>query len=163
MAAGSTYTPIATTTLGSNTASVSFSSFSGYTDLILVMNCKLVSGSQTGMLRFNSDSGANYSFTYLQGNGSSALSGRATGTTFAIAGFFDNANYTISTTHIMNYANSTTYKTTLDRRGPVSTIAGADVSLWSNTAAITSLSIAPENGDTWASGSTFTLYGIQAA
>lgn len=163
MAAGSTYTPISTTTLGSSQATVSFSSFSGYTDLILIVNAKLVSGAQTGMLRFNSDSGGTYSFTYFQGNGSSVLSGRATGTTFAIAGYFDSTNYTGSTTHIMNYSNSTTYKTTLDRRGPAATISGIDISVWRNTAAITSLSITPENGASWASGSTFTLYGIVAA
>jgi hypothetical protein len=163
MAAGSTYTPIATTTLGSSSSSVSFSSFSGYTDLILIISGKLVSGAETGMLRFNSDTGTNYSFTYLQGNGSSASSGRASNTSFAIVGYFDSSNYTLSNTQIMNYSNATTYKTTLDRRGPASVIAGADVSLWRNTSAITSLSITPENGASWASGSTFTLYGIQAA
>jgi hypothetical protein len=37
MAAGSTYTPIATTTLSSSQAEVTFTSFSGYTDLVLIV------------------------------------------------------------------------------------------------------------------------------
>ena len=41
MAAGSTYTPLATNTLSSSSASITFSSISGsYTDLVLVMNRK---------------------------------------------------------------------------------------------------------------------------
>ena len=41
MAAGSTYTPIATTTLGSAQADVTFSSISGsYTDLVLIIGGK---------------------------------------------------------------------------------------------------------------------------
>jgi hypothetical protein len=43
MPAGSTYTPIATTTLGSAQADVTFNSFSGYTDLVLVANVQLAS------------------------------------------------------------------------------------------------------------------------
>jgi hypothetical protein len=159
-----TYEPIATQTLSSAQATVTFSSIAGtYTDLILVVSGKLSSSSETGMLRFNSDSGTNYSFTYLQGNGTSALSGRAASTSFAIAGYFISSDFTPSITHIMNYSNATTYKTTLDRRGPSSVITGADVSLWRNTAAITTVSITPENSATWATGSTFTLYGIKAA
>lgn len=159
MAAGSTYTPIATTTLGSNTATVTFSSISGYTDIRAVLSAKLVTGSQSGMMRFNSDSGTNYSFTYLV----NTASGRATGTTFALAGGFTNTEFAPAIVDIMNYANTTTYKTVLDRRGYASSYTGADVSLWRNTAAITSISFIPENGDNWITGSTFTLYGIASA
>ena len=58
----STYTPIATQTLGSAAASVTFSSIpQGYTDLVLVDNVKSASGAGDSELdvRFNGDSGSN--------------------------------------------------------------------------------------------------------
>jgi hypothetical protein len=55
MAAGSTYTPIATTTLGTAQSSVSFSSFSGYTDLVLVSSTKAATSDQNIAVRFSSD------------------------------------------------------------------------------------------------------------
>ena len=80
MAAGSTYTPIATTTLGSAATSYTFTSIpSTYTDLVLVGN--LSSSSNTNIsIRIYSDSGTNYSNTYLtgvNGTGASSASGGA--------------------------------------------------------------------------------------
>jgi hypothetical protein len=55
MAAGNTYTPLATQTLGSAAASVTFSSISGaYTDLVLVLNIKSTSSNYPTMI-LNSD------------------------------------------------------------------------------------------------------------
>jgi len=159
-----TYDRIATTTLSTTTATVSFTSISGsYTDLILISSAKSAGTSETIMMRFNSDSGSNYSFTYLYGNGTSALSGRASNTSFAVGGSATATDAAVNLVHIMNYSNSTTYKTVLDRRGQASLYTFTDVSLWRNTAAITSISVEPENGQSFASGSTFTLYGIKSA
>ena len=69
-----TYEPIATTTLGSAQASVSFSSFSGYTDLVLVCVATTASDDQFLSVQFNGDTGSNYSNTYMTGNGSTATS-----------------------------------------------------------------------------------------
>ena len=65
MAAGATYTPIATQTPGSNTASISFSSIPGtYTDLVLVIdNAFTASGGYSYSLSFNDDTASNYSNT----------------------------------------------------------------------------------------------------
>ena len=57
-----TYTPIATTTFSGSTATLDFTSISGYTDLILVINGSLASD-QRFCLRFNSDTGNNYAST----------------------------------------------------------------------------------------------------
>jgi hypothetical protein len=55
-----TYEPIATTTLGTAAASITFSSIPAtYTDLRLVVMCKLLAH-QLLMFRFNSDTGSNY-------------------------------------------------------------------------------------------------------
>lgn len=160
----STYDKIATQTLGSTQSTITFSSITGtYTDLVIISSALSAGSSETIMLRLNGDSGNNYSFTYLYGNGSSASSGRASSVSFAVGGSATATNAAINIVNIMNYSNSTTYKTVLDRRGNASLYTFTDVSLWRNTAAITSLTLQPENSQSFASGSTFTLYGIKAA
>ena len=62
----------------------------------------------------------------------------------------------------MNYANTTTNKTTLQRGISVSESTELDVSLWRNTAAITTIDISA-NGGNLLLGSTFNLYGILGA
>lgn len=172
MAAGKTYDCIATTTLSSAQASVTFSSISGnYTDLILVCNGYLATADGSiPRIQFNSDTGSNYSMTNLSGNGASATSNRRTSLTSAVLGEIAGWDTTstepgMNIAHIMNYSNSTTYKTVLARQGvTTATYPGTDavVSLWRSTAAITSMDI-NLGGGTFASGSTFTLYGIAAA
>lgn len=163
----STYTPIYTTTLGSAQSSVTLNSFSGYTDLRLVMTPIASSGSTTYVsLQFNGDTATNYSETYLTGNGSTAGSARdpnVNATYLYNTGAPTTAGLVV-TTDIMNYSNSTTYKTLLTRSNLASAYTNAYVGLWRSTAAITSIVIAPVGGSgTYAAGSTFTLYGIKAA
>ena len=69
-----TYEPIATASgTGSNTT-LSFTSIPAtYTDLILILNGSLNTGNNTRM-RFNNNSGFNYSMTVVTGDGSSASS-----------------------------------------------------------------------------------------
>jgi hypothetical protein len=89
----STYTPIATQTLGSAAASVTFSSIpQGYTDLILVINYATSASTGNALLRFNSDTGSNYSETALIGNGTTATSDRESSvTTIPISWFGTNS------------------------------------------------------------------------
>jgi hypothetical protein len=167
MAAGSTYTPIATTTLGSNTQYVTFSSISGsYTDLILVVSAAGVSA-QDMYGRVNGDSGTNYSRTNVYGNGSAAGSVRVSNETSMMLDYYGNPNTTLGNSvqiiNFMNYSNTTTYKTVLIRSSSTS---GTDaiINLWRSTAAITSIQLNVANGAVnFATGSTFTLYGITAA
>lgn len=156
-----TYEPIATTTLGSAQSSIAFSSIPGtYTDLVLVSNFTGSGGDFNALLTFNSDTGSNYSETVIYGNGSSAASGRQTSATSIRSGY-NNAERTINRINIMNYSNSTTNKTVLIRwdSGGYTDLR---VGLWRSTNAITSLSLTT-NQNNFASGSTFTLYGIKAA
>ena len=121
----STYVPLATTTLGSAQSSYTFSSIPGtYTDLILILNgygdgpdgnsvvCRVGNGSV--------DSGTNYSTTRLSGSGSAASSGRSTNADFMrlqnLTGqSTSSSNPTDLIVHFMNYSNTTTYKTVLNR------------------------------------------------
>lgn len=168
-----TYEPIATTTVsGSSTTAITFNSFSGYTDLILVVNDQVSSASGI-KVRFNSDTGSNYSMSTLQGYGSTASSYRTTNA----ASIYNNLVYGDSTTasaftpqimQIQNYSNSNTYKTMLWRYGSTTQAGGngdlaAIVGLWRNTSAITSIEVSVWNAVNFVAGTTATLYGIKAA
>jgi hypothetical protein len=163
----STYEPIATQTLGSAASSVTFSSItSSYTDLVLIINGSVTSGNPSVWMRFNSDSGSNYSFTRLTGNGSSALSSFEVSQTKAnIASAFGmTTTYeTNLVVQIMNYSNTTTNKTTLTRANTPSLGTEASVNLYRSTSAITAIEILNSSATNFSTGSTFTLYGIKAA
>jgi len=165
MAAGNTYTAIATNTLGSAAASVTFSSIPGtYTDLVLVVNGKCTSGSVTFKLQYNSDTGSNYSATVLGGDGTSAFSVRNTSQSSTNLGIIG-AEFGTTVINIMNYANTTTYKTAISSYKMTSSAygeAGAKVGLWSSTAAINAVTVLVTSS-TFTTGSTFSLYGIAAA
>jgi hypothetical protein len=156
-----TYEPIATTTLGTSTATVTFGSISGaYTDLVLVL-AGLGSNFTSVAFNFNSDTGSNYSRTVLDGDGSSATSDRETSQTKMRVGVIDGSQGT-NIFHIMNYSNTTTYKTVLTRGSAAANLVRLSVGLYRSTSAITTFDIAPNTG-TFSSGTTFTLYGIASA
>ena len=158
----STYQPIASQTLSSAAASVTFSGIpQNYTDLVLVVNGE-VSTSQQIALQFNSDTGSNYSVTSLYGDGSSAASGRNSSTTSMVGGFgwFANGTRATSIINIQNYSNTTTNKTAIGRGNLSSAYVHAGVGLWRSTSAITSINMFVFGGYNWNSGTTFNLYGI---
>jgi len=161
----STYEPIATTTLGSATPTVTFSSISGsYTDLVLIFSGSNATSNNGLRLRFNSDSGSNYSSTYVYGDGSTATSSFGASTTGGQIAVDIGSSQSMCIANIMNYSNATTYKTFIGRGSSAANYADANVSLWRNTAAITSVTVLLGAGTSnFATGSTFTLYGIKAA
>jgi hypothetical protein len=160
MAAGSTYSSIATATSGGT--SYTFSSIpSTYTDLILVIGGTANGTNINYGLRFNGDSGSNYSVTRLYGNGTSATSDRISNVTNTLtSNMTDGANSVIH--HIMNYSNTTTYKTVLARSNTGANLVWANVALWRSTAAINSIEYFTTASGSMAS-TTLTLYGILAA
>jgi len=160
-----TYDSIATTTLGSNANSVSFTSISGtYTDIVIVAQTKNSSTAANTRVTFNSDTGSNYSYTRLSGDGSSATSGSAINAAF-IGIDTQAANDTtfnqVFIFQVSNYSNSTTYKTSLSRANNASYGTNTTVGAWRSTNAITSVTFTPDGGQ-YATGTTFTLYGIKA-
>ena len=164
----STYTPIATTTLGSAQLSYTFNSIPAtYTDLVIIGYIAGVSTATGAGIQFNSDTSTNYSMTNLGGDGTSATSVRQTSATyirFAYTGAFRTTNTGIFKINVMNYSNTTIYKTTISRTDITTDGTEAEAGLWRNTNAITSMTILPTNGSyTFSTGSTFTLYGIKAA
>lgn len=124
----------------------------------------------SGYIRFNSDSGSNYSRHWLRGNGTTAsATGGASQTEmygFDLTDNGDGANlYGVGIIDIHDYASTSKYKT-------LKSVTGADKNgsgniylfsgLWMNTAAITSITIySPANAATTASK--FALYGIKGS
>jgi hypothetical protein len=156
-----TYEPIAAYTVATTSASYTFSSIPGtYTDLYLIITGSTTTAGQDIQIQFNGDTGTNYSRTYILGNGSAASSGRnATQNAFVPGGAYLN---TVSRLNVMNYSNATTFKTVIARHDSWDSYTVANVGLWRNTAAITSLTISTQTFNMNV-GSTFTLYGIKAA
>jgi hypothetical protein len=159
-----TYEPIATTTLGSAASSITFSSIAGtYTDLRLVFAG--FNGSDL-KLRFNSDTGANYSQTVLNGDGSSASSYRNSSIFLNASGTTGTSSQPVLyTADVFSYAGST-FKTVLsdeqfDKNG--SGAVTKNVGLWRSTSAITSIDIVASTASTIYVGTTATLYGIKNA
>jgi hypothetical protein len=167
MAAGSTYTPIATTTLGSAANTYTFSSIAGtYTDLVLVASGTVSLNGRDPSIRFNGDTASNYSYTNLSGNGTSASSSRVSNNTYIqMTTGAPWHTTTISNTilQVQNYSNATTYKTTINRSNDTTYGVDATVGLWRSTAAITSITVFLPTAHNFSIGTTFTLYGIAAA
>jgi hypothetical protein len=160
-----TYVPLQSITLTTATATITFGSGGTlpqtYTDLHIIYST-IASGDAGNYLQFNSDISSNYSHTGLYGNGSIAGSNRDSNQTGINGPFTMSSAQTINTIDIMNYSNSTTYKTIIYNSGAAnnSTLVGAGT--WRSTSAITSISVVC-SGANFVSGSTFTLYGIKAA
>lgn len=163
-----TYEPIASTTLGSTATSYTFSSIAAdWTDLILIVNAKTARTASAGdntWIRFNGDSGTNYSQTRLYGT-TSALSSRFSNATLleinSTAGSADLGS-AFSYIQIQSYANTNVYKTVLLSGGNVSVSVERITGLWRSTAAINSIEVLPQTSP-WQIGSSFALYGIKAA
>jgi hypothetical protein len=169
----STYTLISSNVLASSAASVTFSAIpSTYTDLVLRASTRVSTGAglfDTIAMRLNGDTATNYSDTYLRGDGSSASSGRDTSFTRTFVRMGEGNGTTANTfgsveIYIPSY--------TASQNKPISSVSMAEnnatdshmainANLWRNTAAITTILLYSENALSFASGSSFYLYGIK--
>lgn len=152
---------LATTTLASASATVTFSSISGaYRDLRIILHCSHSADNEVDLnYRFNGDSGSNYTRVAMTGNGSSAGS-FATGPDTELQLLQGSTTLSVATTDIMDYSATDKHKTVLARGNLTSGRVSAFAGRWASTAAITSISITPRSGGTFTTGSTFSLYGI---
>jgi hypothetical protein len=169
-----TYVNIASQTLGSSAASVTFSNIpQTYTDLMVRISARSDNATvnDAAYFRLNAVSSTTYSETDLSGTGSSAIPERTSNNNYggyslrgvngggSTASTFGNGelyipNYTVSTNKPMGFfgANETN-ATNIDM-----TIGAV---LWRNTAAITSIVFTCRSFSNFVSGSTFYLYGIK--
>ena len=156
----STYVALATVTASGGETSMTFSSIPAtYRDLIMVVDGTANTNTSINM-RFNSDTGSNYSYVYAYGDGSTTLSGASTGTSIVQVFLFSNPTNNII--HIMDYSATDKHKTVLSRWNTSSTALQMSAERWANTSAIHTITLAFGSGRTPNSGSTFSLYGIEA-
>lgn len=128
-----------------------------------------VSGSEDSTaLRFNGDSGSNYAFHFLFGNGSSANASATTSDTRIYpwatpASSFLASSFGVNVIDILDYASTSKNKTTKALAGYDDNSTGGRIAfasgLWMNTSAINSITIT--NSANFAQHSQFALYGIR--
>lgn len=170
-----TYTLIASNTLSSSAASVTFSNIPNtYTDLVLKVSAR-TSTSVNGFfgVRFNNTSSTIYSFTYLGTNGSVSTSYRGAtgdGTTYATIDGGQNETDDTSSTfsnvelYIPNYLSTTQkpFSANAARENNATFgILNAQAHLVNLTSAVTSLVLVNAGSQQFSSGSSFFLYGIK--
>jgi hypothetical protein len=161
-----TYEKIATTTLGTAGTSITFSSIPAtYTDLRVVW-VGVTSSAADITLRYNNDSASNYSQTYLDGTGTSAISGRLTSQTRIYLFPNGGTSTTIPSLYafdVFSYAGST-FKTMLqESSGDKNGSGGVDrsVGLYRSTSAINRIDLLSNHN--MSIGTIATLYGILKA
>lgn len=158
-----TYDLIDSRTLSTNAGTIIFDSLpSTYQDLVLVVEGLGSGGEVLADLRFNGDSGSNYSFRRMRGSSTTASSN--TGNTKTVIGtelgFANGSERGSQTMYIMDYSASDRQKTVLiteNSRGVYGVAVAA--ARWTGTAAITSITVRSTT-NTFAAGTNFYLYGI---
>ena len=170
-----TYTLIASNTVGSGgTSTVTFSAIPGtYTDLLLRISARANVNNYGIRVRFNSDTGTNYTWLRLEGNGASASSNSNTTygspyNTFIYSSANNQSTQTANTfgnmdLYIPNYAGSNNKSTSHDganENNGTDAYANLIAGLWSNNAAITSITLTGDGTVDLVQYSTFYLYGI---
>jgi len=166
------YDALATVTVpAGGVASINFAGIpTGYKHLQIrsIARSTAAAGPRALYLRFNSDTGSNYAYHRLSGDGSAASAGALTSQTYISV--LDNpaANQTASVfssllLDVLDYSNTAKNKTArflngYDANG--SGFIGLQSGLWMNTSAITSLTFTLEAGN-FAEYSSFALYGVK--
>jgi hypothetical protein len=160
------YTAIASYTVPSGgVSSINFGAIpQGYSHLQIRTN---YTGSSVvnPQIRLNGDSGSNYSWHHLYGDGSTAYSNGSASASFMYFSYLVSTSYPASTvTDILDYSSTSKNKT-------VRTLSGSDangsgeIALWSgswsnSSTAVNSITLL-NNGGNFAQYSSFTLYGIR--
>jgi len=128
-------------------------------------------GSGDVLLRLNSDTGSNYAYHHLRGNGSVAgAGGSATQTSIRFDNFSTNngetANImTAAIIDIHDYASTTKNKTVRafqgnDNNGNSTAIIRLNSGLWMSTSAINTITLTLNLANNFTTASTFALYGM---
>jgi hypothetical protein len=167
--------PIATNLVGTATSTITFSNIPQNYKHLQIRGIGRTDRANSGggdyaIIRFNADSGSNYAYHELYGNGASAGTQAGVSQTY---GFFERMADAGATSgmfgaviiDILDYGNVYKFKTVRNLGGYDNNSTGGSVmlgsSLWMNTAAITSITLAPGIGTNFATNSRFSLYGIR--
>jgi hypothetical protein len=171
MSKTATYSLIASQTGTGSSGTISFTSIpTTFTDLVIVGNWGQSVDSESCLFRVGNgsvDTGTNYSATEIYGSGTAAGSQRTSTANGARITYSTGGGSSITSNfqlHLMDYANTTTYKSFLTRYAVPSSAypgTGAFACLWRSTATINTINLYLTGGN-FLVNSTFKLYGILA-
>lgn len=165
---------ISTTVLGSAQASVTFTNsgtWAPYKHLQIRVTARSTNtgaGNDGLWLQLNGDTGSNYAWHRLEGNGSTVPSGAGTSTTWMLQGLAARASqgsgiFSAAIIDLLD-AFGTKNKTVRSLNGSVTT-ANPSVALgsgvWLSTSSLTSATLKPDAGFSFDTGSRFSIYGIK--
>lgn len=154
---------IAETELGSAASTITFSSIPAtYRNLLLVVHSKgATSDTDALLVRFNNDSGGNYSYQKLSVVGAGASGARSTAQT-SISLSYAGGDHEIwipayrQTTHIKSMRSTGGYRNTTPELQEA-------WGVWNSTAAITRIDLICGSSNNFDTGTIATLYGLAAA
>jgi hypothetical protein len=160
-------TALANLTVSGTPASISFTGFAAtYRDLYIVCSANTPGNNAFYQVRFNGDTGANYSIQTLFGAGSAAAGNYQAFSLTSISPVGGGANNELGSTRlaffavdILDYSQTNKKKVAMSRSASSGNSINSWVGTWHNTAAITSVVIFPSAG-AFTTGNTFTLYGV---
>ena len=165
----SAYDSIATTTVGAGgTSTITFSSIpSTYTHLQIRYLNTTSTVYQNLVFRFNSDTGSNYAWHRLLGDGTSTVADAVSTTTSMNIGRSGTSasNFAGGVFDLLDYANTNKYKTARSLYGTDGNGSGAiflGSGLWQSTSAVSTITITSAAGN-FDQYSSFALYGIKGA
>jgi hypothetical protein len=153
---------LATITLGSAQSTITFASIPAtYRDLRLVIQGSLSAGSNYFKLNFNGDSGANYNYVFMRGDGTSATSSASSNdvSIYQTPSSIGSGVNTMISADIFDYGQTDKHKSTLTRSHSDGVYVWAIAGRWANTAAVTSVAVAAYSGNL-NTGTVISLYGI---
>ena len=169
-AAGGSYELISSQILTGSASSVTFSSIPSdfkHLQVRYVANSNR-SGVTEMKINLNGDTGSNYAWHFLYGDGSSVASTAQTSRTSGYFGYTGNnstqaLSFGPGVVDILDYSNTSKNTTLRALTGSTTGInnIGLYSNLWINTAAVTTIALAPFSANDWVIGSRFSLYGIR--
>lgn len=171
---GEAFDLLETTTLSTDTASVTFSGLDAYSDYkhLQIRAVGQVNDTFDGLhnifMRLNSDTGNNYAQHLLYGQGSSVIAGGNSSTNFMYVRnvFGSKANTAYAGSVVIDFLDihSSSKNTTMRGFGgavqPGEQQIGITSGLWNNTAAVTTILLYLNSGS-FSTGSRFSLYGVK--
>ena len=168
---GAAYDLLETQVLTSSASSVTFTGLGSYSDykhlqIRAVARDTRATTQSSGRITINSDTGANYAFHNLKGDGSSVTSSGLGSFNYLPTVTIPAANFTANAfgafvLDLLDFSSTSKNKTlrALGGRAGSSNQIQLDSGLWVSTSAVTALTIAAFTG--YAIGSRFSLYGVK--
>ena len=171
--AAGAYDLLETQVLTSSASSVEFTGLGSYSDykhlqIRATTRSDRVSAADALIVQLNADTGSNYAYHQLLGDGSSVSSQATTSSTSMYSEYIPGSTETADifqacVIDVLDFSSSTKNTTLRTLAGVASSVSsiGLFSGLWVNTASVTSVALKPLIGPNFVTGSRFSLYGVR--